>query len=163
MKGLTHFAVTRRVTVAMMAITIMLFGAIAMKEMPLTLLPSLEYPTMTIRTEYENAGPEEIELLITKPLEESVGVVKGIKRVFSTSTTGRSDVKLEFTWDADMKRAAYDVRDRMDAVRLPLDVDAPILLRFNPSTDPIIQLALSLDVEEGEAELKPCDLTPIIF
>lgn len=154
MKGLTHFAVTRRVTVAMMAITIMLFGTIAMKEMPVTLLPSLEYPTMTIRTEYENAGPEEIELLITKPLEESVGVVKGIKRVFSTSTTGRSDVKLEFTWDADMKRAAYDVRDRMDAVRLPLDVDAPILLRFNPSTDPVIQLALSLDAAEGEAELK---------
>lgn len=154
MKGLTHFAVTRRVTVSMMAITIMLFGVIAMKEMPVTLLPSLEYPTMTIRTEYENAGPEEIELLITKPLEESVGVVKGISRVFSTSTTGRSDVKLEFTWDADMKRAAYDVRDRMDAVRLPLDVDAPILLRFNPSTDPVIQLALSLDGEEGEAELK---------
>ncbi|WP_154223543.1 efflux RND transporter permease subunit [Marinicella rhabdoformis] len=154
MKGLTHFAVTRRVTVSMMAITIMLFGVIAMKEMPVTLLPSLEYPTMTIRTEYENAGPEEIELLITKPLEESVGVVKGISRVFSTSTTGRSDVKLEFTWDADMKRAAYDVRDRMDAVRLPLDVDAPILLRFNPSTDPVIQLALSLDGIEGEAELK---------
>ncbi len=154
-RGLTRFAVNRRVTVAMLAITMMLFGFISMKEMPVTLLPSLEYPTMTIRTEYENAGPEEVELLITKPLEESVGVVKGISRVFSTSTTGRSDVKLEFTWDADMKRAAYDVRDRMDAVQLPLDVEAPILLRFNPSTDPIMQLALSLDSEQGgEAELK---------
>ncbi len=147
MKTLTKFAVNRRVTVAMLAITIMLFGFIAIKEMPVTLLPSLEYPTMTIRTEYENAGPEEIELLITKPLEESVGVVKGISRVYSISTTGRSDVKLEFAWDA--------VRDRMDAVQLPLDVDTPILLRFNPSTDPIMQLALNLsEGQEGEASLK---------
>ncbi len=152
--AVTHFATTRRVTVAMMAIGLILFGFIAMSKMPVTLLPSLEYPTLTIRTEYENTGPEEMELLITKPLEESVGVVKGLNKIYSTSTTGRSDVKLQFNWDADMKRAAYDVRDRMDAVQLPLDVDSPILLRFNPSTDPIMQLSLNLTAESSQARLK---------
>ncbi len=152
--SITEFATNRRVTVSMLAIGFILFGGIAMNNMPLTLLPSLEYPTLTIRTDYDNTGPEEMELLITKPLEESVGVVKGLNKIYSTSTTGRSDVKLQFNWDADMKRAAYDVRDRMDAVQLPLDVDSPILLRFNPSTDPIIQFSLSIDGVESEAELK---------
>ncbi len=152
--SITQFATNRRVTVCMLAIGFILFGSIAMNNMPVTLLPSLEYPTLTIRTEYDNTGPEEMELLITKPLEESVGVVKGLNKIYSTSTTGRSDVKLQFNWDADMKRATYDVRDRMDAVQLPLDVDSPILLRFNPSTDPIIQLSLNLEAEGSPAELK---------
>ena len=152
--SITHFATTRRVTVCMLAIGFILFGSIAMNSMPVTLLPSLEYPTLTIRTEYDNTGPEEMELLITKPLEESVGVVKGLNKIYSTSTTGRSDVKLQFNWDADMKRAAYDVRDRMDAVQLPLDVDSPILLRFNPSTDPIMQLSLNIEGDGDQVELK---------
>ncbi|MFC3193827.1 efflux RND transporter permease subunit [Marinicella sediminis] len=153
-KGITEFAINRRVTVCMLAIGFILFGYIAMKEMPVTLLPSLEYPTFTIRTEFENAGPEEIELLITKPIEESVGVVKGIAKIYSVSTTGRSDVKLQFNWDADIKRAAYDVRDRMDAVQLPLDAETPILLRFNPSTDPIMQLSFSLEGVDDINQLK---------
>ncbi len=152
--SITQFAITRRVTVFMLAIGFILFGAIAMNSMPVTLLPSLEYPTLTIRTEYDNTGPEEMELLITKPIEESIGVVKGLSKVYSTSTTGRSDVKLQFNWDADMKSAAYDVRDRMDAVQLPLDVESPILLRFNPSTDPIMQLSLSISGDDNQAALK---------
>ena len=153
-ESVTRFATKRRVTVSMMAFGLVLFGFIAMSNMPVTLLPSLEYPTLTIRTEYENTGPEEMELLITKPLEESVGVVKGLNKIYSTSTTGRSDVKLQFNWDADMKRAAYDVRDRMDAVQLPLDVDSPILLRFNPSTEPIMQLSFYIDGVDDLNELK---------
>ncbi len=153
--GVVQFAVTRRVTVLMITVTAMLFGFLSLQKMPVTLLPSLEYPNFTIRTEYENAGPEEIELLISKPVEESLGVVKGISRIYSVSTTGRSDVRLEFNWDADIKKAAYDVRDRIDAVQLPLDAEPPILLRFNPSTDPIMQLGLTLsDPLAGENELK---------
>ena len=154
-ESVSRFATNRRVTVAMLAAGVFIFGLIALFKMPVTLLPSLEYPTLTIRTEYENTGPEEMELLITKPLEESVGVVKGLNKIYSTSTTGRSDVKLQFNWDADMKQAAYDVRDRMDAVQLPLDVESPILLRFNPSTDPIMQLSFSREGnQDNAAELK---------
>ncbi len=148
-KSLIHFATQRRVTVTMIAFTLMLFGGIAIKEMSVTLLPDLQYPTFTIRTEYKNAGPEEIELLITKPVEETAGVVKGLSRIYSVSSTGRSDVKLELNWDADIKQAAYEIRDRIDSVRLPLDTESPVLLRFNPSTAPIMQVVLTLD-KEGE-------------
>jgi HAE1 family hydrophobic/amphiphilic exporter-1 len=148
-KSLIHFATQRRVTVTMLAFTLMLFGSIAIKEMSVTLLPDLEYPTFTIRTEYKNAGPEEIELLITKPVEETAGVVKGLSRIYSVSSTGRSDVKLELSWDADIKQAAYEIRDRIDSVRLPLDAEPPVLLRFNPSTAPIMQVVLTLD-EKGD-------------
>lgn len=144
-KNIVQFAVSRRVTVSMLTITCLLFGFISLSKMPITLLPSLEYPTFTIRTEYNNAGPEEIELLITKPIEESVGMVKGVSRLSSVSMTGRSDISLEFNWDADIKRAIYDIRDRLDAVRLPLDVNPPVLLRFNPSTEPVMQFALVSD------------------
>ncbi len=144
-KSLINFATNRRVTISMLALTMMLFGGIALKEMSQTLLPDLQYPTFTVRTEYENAGPEEIELLITKPVEESVGVVKGLSRIYSVSSTGRSDVKLELNWDADIKQAAYEIRDRIDSVRLPLDADSPVLLRFNPSTAPIMQVVLMID------------------
>jgi HAE1 family hydrophobic/amphiphilic exporter-1 len=144
-KSLINFATNRRVTISMLALTMLIFGGIALNEMSQTLLPDLEYPTFTIRTEYENAGPEEIELLITKPVEETVGVVKGLSRIYSVSSTGRSDVKLELNWDADIKQAAYEIRDRIDSVRLPLDADAPVLLRFNPSTAPIMQVVLMMD------------------
>ena len=150
--ALIKFATNRRVTVLMLALTLILFGSIAVKEMPLTLLPDLEYPTFTVRTDYENAGPEEIELLITKPVEESVGVVKGLSRIYSVSTTGRSDVKLELGWDADIKQAAYEIRDRIDSVRLPLDAESPYLLRFNPSTAPIMQIALTFSAENSSME-----------
>lgn len=148
--GLIKLATNRRVTVAMLALTMILFGSIAMEDMPRTLLPDLEYPTFTVRTEYENAGPEEIELLITKAVEESVGVVKGLSRIYSVSSTGRSDVKLELSWDADVKQASYEIRDRIDSVQLPLDAKPPVLLRFNPSTEPIMQIVLTLS--EGQDE-----------
>ena len=154
-KGLINFATNRRVTVAMMALTMLLFGSIAMNEMSRTLLPDLEYPTFTVRTEYENAGPEEIELLITKNVEESVGVIKGLSRIYSVSTTGRSDVKLELNWDADIKQASYEIRDRIDSVQLPLDAESPVLLRFNPSTAPIMQAVITLkDGSDNLEQLK---------
>ncbi len=153
--GLIKLATDRRVTVAMLSLTMILFGSIAMQDMPRTLLPDLEYPTFTVRTEYENAGPEEIELLITKAVEESVGVVKGLSRIYSVSSTGRSDVKLELSWDADIKQASYEIRDRIDSVQLPLDAKAPVLLRFNPSTEPIMQVALTFsEGSDSSSQLK---------
>ncbi len=142
-KGLVDFSLKRPVTIAMLAITLMLFGVIALSEMRFTLLPNLEYPTVTVRSELTGAGPEEVETLLTRPLEENLGVVKGLKRIYSTSTTGQADVRLEFGWDSDMKQVAYDVRDRLGILQLPLEATQPVLLRFNPASEPILRLALT--------------------
>jgi len=141
--GLIEFATRRRVTVAMVTITFVLFGLIALSSLKVNLLPDLSYPTLTVRTEYTGAAPQEIETLITEPVEEAVGVVKGLRKLKSVSRTGQSDVVLEFAWGTDMDQASLEVRDKMEVVQLPLEAKKPVLLRFNPSTEPILRLALT--------------------
>lgn len=141
--GLIEFATRRRVTVAMVTITFVLFGLIALSSLKVNLLPDLSYPTLTVRTEYTGAAPTEIETLITEPVEEAVGVVKGLRKLKSVSRTGQSDVVLEFAWGTDMDQASLEVRDKMEIVQLPLEAKKPVLLRFNPSTEPILRLALT--------------------
>jgi hydrophobic/amphiphilic exporter-1 (mainly G- bacteria), HAE1 family len=141
--GLVEFSTRRRVTVAMFWITMLLFGVIALSSLKVNLLPDLSYPTLTVRTEYTGAAPSEIETLISEPVEEAVGVVKNLRTMKSVSRTGQSDVVLEFAWGTDMDQAGLEVRDKMEVLQLPLEAKAPVLLRFNPSTEPILRLALS--------------------
>lgn len=141
--GLVEFATRRRVTIAMFTVTLMLFGFIALGNLKVNLLPDLSYPTLTVRTEYTGAAPTEIETLITEPVEEAVGVVKNLRKLKSVSRTGQSDVVLEFAWGTNMDQASLEVRDKMEALNLPLEAKAPVLLRFNPSTEPIMRLVIS--------------------
>ena len=141
--SLVEFATRRRVTIAMMTLTLVLFGLIALSSLKVNLLPDLSYPTLTVRTDYTGAAPSEIETLISQPAEEALGVVKGLRKLKSISRTGQSDVVLEFAWGTDMDQASLDVRDKMESLQFPLDAKPPVLLRFNPSTQPIIRLALS--------------------
>lgn len=131
----------RRVTVAMATILVLVFGLISLFELKVNLLPDLSYPTLTVRTEFVGAAPAEIETLVSQPVEEQVGVVKGVKRVESISRSGQSDVLLEFEWGTDMDLAGLDVREKLELLQLPLQAKRPILLRFNPSTDPVLRLA----------------------
>lgn len=141
--GLVEFATRRRVTIAMCTVTLLLFGLIALGNLKVNLLPDLSYPTLTVRTEYTGAAPTEMETLITQPVEEAVGVVKNLRKLKSVSRTGQSDVVLEFAWGTNMDQASLEVRDKMEALNLPLEAKAPVLLRFNPSTEPIMRLVLS--------------------
>lgn len=141
--NLVEFSTRRRVTVMMVTLTFVLFGLIALGDLKVNLLPDLSYPTLTVRTEYTGAAPAEIETLISEPVEEAVGVVKGLRKLKSVSRTGQSDVVLEFAWGTDMDQASLEVRDKMEVVQLPLEAKAPVLLRFNPSTEPILRIALS--------------------
>lgn len=140
---LVHTAVARPVTMWMFALGIVLFGLVAMARLAVNLLPDLSYPTLTIRTEYTGAAPAEVEQLVSKPIEEAVGIVKGVRRVESVSRAGRSDVVLEFDWGTNMEMAGLDVREKLDVLLLPLDIKKPLLLRFNPNLDPIVRLALT--------------------
>ncbi|MGE8225303.1 MAG: efflux RND transporter permease subunit, partial [Stenotrophomonas sp.] len=146
---LIEFATRRRVTIAMMTLTLVLFGLISLSSLKVELLPDLSYPTLTVRTDYEGAAPAEIETLISQPAEEALGIVKGLRKLKSISRTGQSDVVLEFAWGTDMQQAGLDVRDKMETLQLPLEAKPPVLLRFNPSTQPIMRLALSSKQEAG--------------
>lgn len=140
--SLARLAVRRPVTIAMFTLAIVLFGFVALGRIPVTLLPDLSYPTLTVRTDYPGGAPSEVEQLVSKPLEEVLGTVQGVRHIESISRAGQSDVLLEFAWGSDMDRASLDVREKMDLVQIPLDLEKPTLLRFNPAEDPIYRLTL---------------------
>lgn len=150
---LIEIATRRRVAISMLAVTLVLFGLIALKDLKVNLLPDLSYPTLTVRTEYRGAAPEEIETLLTRPVEETVGVVKNVLSVKSVSRAGQSDVILEFAWGTNMDRAGLDVREKLEILQLPLEASRPLLLRFNPATDPVIRFGL-ISSNSDEASLK---------
>jgi len=141
--GIIEFSLKRRVTVAMVAIAVSMFGAVAFSRLPINLLPDISYPSLTVESRFSGAAPAEVESLLTRPIEEAVGVVAGVKRLTSVSRPGLSQVTLEFDWGRNMDFAALDVRQKLDLVSLPRDSSKPVLLRFDPANDPIMRLYLS--------------------
>ena len=119
------------------------FGGVSYGRLALNLLPEISYPTLTIRTHYEGAAPAEVENLITETVENAVSVANNVVLVSSVSKAEVSDVILEFSWRTNMDFAALDVREKLDALQLPLDAGKPILLRYDPSTDPIMRISVS--------------------
>ncbi|QIR14464.1 efflux RND transporter permease subunit [Shewanella aestuarii] len=142
--SIINTSVNRPVTVWMFMLAVMLFGMVGFSRLAVKLLPDLSYPSVTIRTAYDGAAPVEIEQLVSKPIEEAVGVVKGLRKISSISRSGMSDVVLEFEWGSNMDMASLEVREKLDTIELPLDINKPLLLRFNPNLDPIMRLAFSV-------------------
>ncbi|WP_434929770.1 efflux RND transporter permease subunit [Shewanella sp. HL-SH5] len=151
--SIINTAVNRPVTVWMFMLAVMLFGMVGFSRLAVMLLPDLSYPSVTIRTAYDGAAPVEIEQLVSKPIEEAVGVVKGLRKISSISRSGMSDVVLEFEWGSNMDMASLEVREKLDTIELPLDINKPLLLRFNPNLDPIMRLAFSVP-DASEKNLK---------
>jgi HAE1 family hydrophobic/amphiphilic exporter-1 len=130
------------VAILMVVIGVCVFGYISYQQLPLNLMPEISYPSLTVRTEYTGTAPEEIETTISRPIEQALGVVNNLVSLQSISKAGQSDVILEFTWDTDMNQATADVREKLDQVFLPLEVKRPLILRYDPSLDPIMRLGL---------------------
>ncbi len=137
------FATRRPVTVFIFALAAVVFGGVAFRDLAVDLLPDITYPSLTVQTEYEGAAPVEMENLITRPVEDAVGVVNGVNRVVSSSRADISEVTLEFSWGTNMDFASLDVRERLDQVRLPIEAERPVLLRYDPSLDPILRMGLA--------------------
>ncbi len=136
------FTTTRPVAILMVVIGICVFGYISYQQLPLNLMPDISYPSLTVRTEYTGTAPEEIETTISRPIEQALGVVDNLVSIQSVSKAGQSDVILEFTWDTDMNQATSDTREKLDQVFLPEEVKRPLILRYDPSLDPIMRLGL---------------------
>ena len=144
---LVEFSTTRRVTVAMLMVAIVAFGYEGYTRLVVNLLPDIVYPTITVRTEYPGAAPQEIERLITVPTEARVSVVSNVVRVSSISRPGVSDVVVQFRWGTDMDRTSLELRQKLDMRSSMGRVAArPMFLRFDPRLDPIIRVALYGDL-----------------
>jgi len=140
---IVDIATDRRVTIFMITLAVIIFGFVSFDRLRVNLLPELAYPTITVRTELNGAAPLEIENLVTKPIEEAVGTIKGLRIIRSVSRSGQSDVTLEFLWGTSMDYAGVDIREKLDTLTLPLDAERPVLLRFDPSTEPVMRFGFN--------------------
>lgn len=138
-----HFTTHRPVAVLMVFLAAVVFGYFSIQRLPVNLMPELNYPTLTIRTEYPGAAPEEVENEISRPVEEAVGVVGGLSRISSISRAGISDVVMEFVWGTDMSEATQNTLEKLDLVFLPEEAERPLILHFDPALDPIMELSFS--------------------
>ncbi len=144
---IVQLSIRRPVTITMLMVTLVLFGAVAYQRLPINLLPDISYPTLTVRTEFPGAAPEEVENLVSRPVEEAVSVANGVIRVSSRSRTGLSEVTVEFEWGSQMDFASLDVREKLDRMRLPQEVEKPLILRYDPSLEPIMRLGLTGEMD----------------
>ena len=142
---ISRLAVHRPIFTIMVVLIVILLGIISLLRLPIDLMPDISYPTLSISCSYTNAGPEEIEELITRPIEQAMSAVPGVEEVSSVSVEGRSSVRVTFSWGTDLDAAANDIRDRLDRVvrRLPEEVDRPTLRKFDLASFPILILGAS--------------------
>jgi hydrophobic/amphiphilic exporter-1 (mainly G- bacteria), HAE1 family len=143
--SLASVSVRRPVTAIMVFLIVILLGSIAFTRLPVDLMPELVYPTLTVRTEYPNVGPQEVEDLITRPIEEAVAAIAGVEEITSTSAEGNSAVRVSFTWGTNLDEAADEIRNRVDRIRnqLPEGAQPPRVFKFDLASFPILFLGVS--------------------
>ncbi|EKV57898.1 acriflavin resistance protein [Brachyspira hampsonii 30446] len=143
MKNFIELVVKRPVAVFMCMIAVLILGFVSLSKLAVDFLPDMELPYITVRTEYENAGPEEVEKSVTRVVENAVATVSDINTITSTSQEGESSVFIEFNWGTDLAVATADVREAIDGVKnsLPDDADSPTVLKFSTDMMPVMEIA----------------------
>ncbi|MDO9519253.1 MAG: efflux RND transporter permease subunit [Pseudohongiella sp.] len=138
--ALTTTSIRRPVATTMIFLIIITLGTLSFRLLPVDLLPAIEMPELSVQVSYPNVGPEEIELLITQPLENALSVVPNVERMQSFSREGNASVSLRFGQGVNIDVMLNDVREALDRVRrqLPDEADAPRINRFNPDDQPIV-------------------------
>jgi len=142
--NLPDFAIRRPVTTLMMCLIAILLGGVAFMEIPVDLLPEITFPMMSVQATYAGVAPEEMETLVTRPLESAFAAVPGVEEITSTSSEGSSSIRIAFEYGTDLDAAADELRSRMDRMRgaLPEDMESPVLFKFDVSQMPIMFLTV---------------------
>jgi HAE1 family hydrophobic/amphiphilic exporter-1 len=145
--NLPEFSVNKRVTVTMLIAIVMVLGGIAFNRLGLDLLPDIDYPVVSVLTQYAGVSSEDIENLITRPVEEAVSTVNRVKSVNSFSQEGVSVVMVEFEWGTNLDFAAQDIRDGIGLIRdyLPEDAVEPLVVKFDMSMMPVMFYGVTAD------------------
>ena len=143
--SLSLISVRRPIGTAMLFLAVVVVGFVSVKRLTVDLMPAVDMPRISISTSYEGVAPQEIESLITRPIEQAVSTIEGIDKIVATSTEGSSRVELQFEWGTDLEVAVNEVRTYLDRIRnrLPEDADSPVVWKFNLSDFPVAYLGLS--------------------
>ena len=145
MMAISSLSVRRGVTFSMIYLVVVGFGLFSLGRLQLDLYPDISFPTVMIITNYTGASPEDIENLVTRPLEGAVAAVRDVKEIRSESKQGVSLVTAKFDWGKDMEQAETDIRRSLELVEgyLPDDAGRPVVFAFDPSLQPIVMFMVA--------------------
>jgi len=155
--NLPSFSVKRPIFTTMVTLILVILGGVSLSRLQIDMLPNIELPTLSIRTEYEGASPEVMERLVTQIIEEIVATVPGVEEITSTSSEGQSTVRVSFVWGTEIDTAAIDVQGKLEDEinELPEDVVRPRIRKFDIASFPVVILGVS-------SSLDPVELTELI-
>jgi HAE1 family hydrophobic/amphiphilic exporter-1 len=155
--NLPQFSVRRPVFTTMVTLIVVILGAFSLTRLQIDLLPNIELPTLTIRTEYAGASPEVIERLVTQIVEEIIATVPGVEDLSSQSSEGLSTVRVSFVWGTAIDAAALDVQAKLEDEinELPEDIVRPRVSKFDVASFPVVLLGIS-------SNLDPVELTELV-
>ncbi|MCK8059583.1 MULTISPECIES: efflux RND transporter permease subunit [unclassified Fusibacter] len=160
--NISTLSVRRPVTILMVTLIVVILGFVSLTRLPIDLYPDFEIPVAIVSTNYEGAGPQEVENLVTARIEEAVGTVQNIETIQSISSEGNSLVIIQFAFGTDMNFAALDIREKVDFVApfLPDDATNPLILKIDPNAQSIVDLSiyandLALTQSVAQDEIKP--------
>jgi len=142
--GVTRLAINRPIAILMIVAAFLVLGLVSYLRLPAELNPKVDFPVVSINTTYAGTNPQEMETLVTKPIEDSISGVSGLKQIDSTSQSGVSVVRCTFFFGTNLDTAAADVRQKVDAVRkrLPINADSPSVAKQDNSSQPIMYIAM---------------------
>jgi HAE1 family hydrophobic/amphiphilic exporter-1 len=149
---LPRFSVRRPIFTTMVTLILVILGSVSLSRLQIDMLPDIELPTLTIRTDYEGASPEVMERLVTRIIEEIVAVVPGVEEITSTSSEGRSAVRVTFVWGTDIDTAAIEVQSKLEDEinELPEDIVGPRTSKFDIASFPVVILGISSIIDPVE-------------
>ncbi len=151
--SLSELAIKRPIFVTCIVLVMLAVGLLSLKKLPVDLFPEVNFPIVVVQINYPGAGPKEIETLISKPLEEELSTISGLKRLTSKNVEGTGQIIAEFRLEVDIKYAEQQVRDKVSIARpkLPQDIKEPLIRRVDPSSQPILTVALRSELPAAQA------------
>lgn len=160
--NLAQLAVKRPVGVIMLILGVLVLGIVSLKNLAVDLYPKIEVPVAVITTTYQGASPQEVERLISEPIESVVGSIQGIDSIQSVSSPNSSMVIMQFDWGTNIDNALNDIRERIDQVAgmLPEDADRPSVLRIDPQQTPVMWIGLSGAAPEKLQDIVKDEIEP---
>lgn len=149
---LPNLAIRRPVFIVMQVLAVLVLGIVSYTRIGIDLMPNVEFPYISVTTVYPGAGAQEIENQVTKPIEEAMSAINGLKNIYSTTAEGFSQIILEFEIEIKVRDADSDVREKLSEIRskLPKDIDEPTIARFDVSATPIMIFSLASDLPLDE-------------
>ncbi len=155
--NISEFSIKHPIFITMIILVVIVLGLISFTRLPIDLMPDITYPTLNVFTSYPNTSPQEIEQIITRPIEEALSSVPGVEEIFSISSQGSSVVRVMFFWGTNLDEASNEIRERLDRIisRFPEEVQRPTLRKFDPAQMPVLMIGVL-------SELDPIQVRKII-